>query len=283
VDCPVRVRVTLRHASPVVEVETIFENRAKDHRLRALFPAGVATDTVVSDGHFYANARPVDQAPHPDWLQPPSGTHPQQEFSLVEDAQGGLAVLVRGLPEIAPLRDARGGAGFAVTLLRAVGWLSRDDLVTRRHRNAGPTVATPDAQCPGEQRFRYAVVPYAGGFLAADIKGASERYRTPPIVVQGVEDGHVAGGTGLFRKRGDAVRVSAVKKHEERDTLIVRLYNLTAAPATGTLAFEGAVRAAWRTGLLEEREREIQVAGGHEVAVALGPHEIATVEVELAG
>jgi alpha-mannosidase len=283
VDCPVRVRVTLRHASPVVEVETIFENRAKDHRLRALFPAGVATDTVVSDGHFYANARPVDQVPHPDWLQPPSGTHPQQEFSLVEDAQGGLAVLVRGLPEIAPLRDARGGAGFAVTLLRAVGWLSRDDLVTRRHRNAGPTVATPDAQCAGEQRFRYAVVPYAGGFLAADIKGASERYRTPPIVVQGVEDGHVAGGTGLFRKLGDAVRVSAVKKHEERDTLVVRLYNLAAAPATGTLAFEGAVRAAWRTDLLEERERELQVAGGHEVAVALGPHEIATVEVELAG
>jgi len=279
VDCPVTVRLTLRHGSPVVEVETVFDNQAKDHRLRARFPAGVATDTVASDGHFYVNTRPVDIAAHPEWLQPPADTHPQQEFSVVEDARGGLAVLARGLPEIAPLRDAQGGAGFAVTLLRAVGWLSRDDLVTRRRRNAGPTIATPDAQCQGVQRFRYAVLPYSGGYLAANVPGWSARYRTPPLVVQGVEDGHTVGGAGLFALTGDSVRVSAVKKHETRDTLVVRLYNLADTRREATLRFEPAVFEAWRTDLLEERLCDLMVGDAHQVVVELGPHEIATVEV----
>jgi len=283
VDCPVTVGITLRHNSPLVEVETVVDNQAKDHRLQARFPAGAATGTVVSDGHFYVNIRPVDIPLHAEWLQPPAGTHPQQEYSLVEDANGGLAVLARGLPEIAPLRDASGKAGFAVTLLRAVGWLSRDDLVTRRCRNAGPTIATPEAQCQGVQRFRYAVLPYAGDFLAADVPGWSARYRTPPLVVQGVEDGHVAGGSGLFSLTGDAVRVSAVKKHETRDTLVVRLCNLAGARREAALRFGPAVLGAWHTDLLEERLGDLMVGDAHSLVVELGPHEIGTVEVAFSG
>jgi len=279
VDCPVTVGLTLRRGSPLVEVETVVDNQAKDHRLQAWFPAGVATGSVVSDGHFYANIRPVDIPLHAEWLQPPAGTYPQQEYSLVEDARGGLAVLARGLPEIAPLRDARGGAGFAVTLLRAVGWLSRDDLVTRRCRNAGPTVATPEAQCQGVQQFHYAVLPFAGDFVAADVPGWSARYRTPPLVVQGVEDGHVAGGSGLFALTSDAVRVSAVKRHETRDTLVVRLYNLAGARREAALRFGPAVLGAWRTGLLEERLCDLMIGDAHQVVVELGAHEIGTVEV----
>jgi len=279
VDCPVTVGLTLRRGSPLVEVETVVDNQAKDHRLRARFPAGVLTDTVVSDGHFYVNIRPVDIPLHAEWLQPPAGTHPQQEYSLVEDAAGGLAVLARGLAEIAPLRDARGGAGFAVTLLRAVGWLSRDDLVTRRCRNAGPTIATPEAQCQGVQRFRYAVLPYAGDSLAADVPGWSARYRTPPLVVQGVEDGHVPGGSGLFALSGEGVLVSAVKRHETRDTLVVRLCNLADARREAMLRFTPTVSGAWRTDLLEERLCDLMVGDAHHVVVELGPHEIGTVEV----
>jgi alpha-mannosidase len=225
----------------------------------------------------------VDIPRHDDWLQPPADTHPQREFSLVEDGRGGLAVLARGLPELAPSREAAGGAGFALTLLRAVGWLSRDDLPTRRMRNAGPTLATPEAQCSGERRFHYAVVAYAGDFLAAGVKRWSERWRTPPLVVQGVEEGHVAGGSGLFALDGEAVHVSAIKRHEDRDTLVVRLYNLGAARRAATLRFEPPLAGAWRTDLLEQRLCDLMIGGDHDVVVELGPHEIATVEVDFAG
>ena len=285
VDCPVRVLVTLRHGSPLVEMETVFDNRARDHRLRALFPAAIATDAIVSDGHFYTNRRPIDQPEGKDWLQPPSGTHPQQEFSLLEDAAGGLALLCRGLPEIAAVRDEAGRAGLALTLLRAVGWLSRDDLPTRRCRNAGPTLATPDAQCPGERRFRYALMPYGSEYVAAGVADWSRRYRAPALVVQGVADGHVPGDSGLLCCAGGPVRVSAIKKHERRDTLVVRVFNASATGVTGTLEFGSPLLAAWRTDLLEERLEPLALAAGggdRLLQVPLRPHEIATVEVELA-
>jgi len=285
VRCPVRVQLTLRADEPFVEVETTFGNRARDHRLRALFPLGIATDTIVSDGHFYVNRRPIADPEAKDWMQRPSGTHPQQEYSLLEDGAGGMAVLNRGLPEIAAIGgNATGaaGAGLALTLLRAVGWLSRDDFPTRSCRNAGPTVATPEAQCLGARTFRYAVLPFAGDFLSAGVPAWSRRWRTPPVAVQGVEDGLVPGGAGLLEVTGPAVAVSAIKKHEVRDTLVVRLCNLAPAAAEAVLVTGPALGAAWRTDLLEERLAPLVPTDGHRLAIRLGPHEISTVELEFA-
>ncbi|MHC4859687.1 MAG: glycosyl hydrolase-related protein, partial [Planctomycetota bacterium] len=165
-----------------------------------------------------------------------------------------------------------------LTLLRCVGWLSRDDLPTRNHHGAGPMVPTPEAQCTGEHRFRYAVVPFAGDWVEAGIKPLSERWRTPVAVVQGVEEGHVPGGSGLFAKTTDRTAITAVKRHRARDTLVVRLVNVSPDEVEETLEFALDVDSAWRTDLLEERLDRIEPSG-RAVPVALGPHEIATVEV----
>jgi len=75
------------------------------------------------------------------------------------------------------------------------------------------------------------------------------------------------------------VRVSAVKRHETRDTLVVRLCNLTGVRQEAALRFAPAVVGAWRTDLLEERLGDLMVGDAHSLVVELGPHEIATVEV----
>ncbi|MGB5304485.1 MAG: glycoside hydrolase family 38 C-terminal domain-containing protein, partial [Gemmatimonadota bacterium] len=142
--CPVEVRVELRTGSPVVRIETRIDNRVEDHRLRALFPTGVIADHVWSDGHFLVNRRGMpDPDIGADWVQPPTGTYPQQEYSLVQDETGGLALLNRGLPEVEARSRDDGTVELALTLLRSVGWLSRDDFDSRRHSNAGPTLFTP--------------------------------------------------------------------------------------------------------------------------------------------
>jgi len=279
VDCPVAVRVRLTRGNPVVDVEVRFENRACDHRLRALFPTGIATPTVLSDGHFLVNERPVDAEPHPDWLQPPAGTVPQQEFSAVEGGLCGLAVFARGLPEVEPVHAADGSVTLALTLLRCVGWLSRDDFPMRR-MNAGPTIPTPDAQCEGPHAFRLAVLAYERTCSAAGVKRASRLWRTPVLAVQGVSDLHVP-GAWLLEAPGDPLCVTAVKRHEERDTLVVRLVNLAGGREAATLTLGRDVAAAWRTDLLEERLGALPVAG-REVSIVLGPHEIATVEIAFA-
>jgi alpha-mannosidase len=279
VDCPTRVRVGLACHRPVVEIDLFFDNRAKDHRLRARFPTPIRSDTIVSDGHFYVNHRPLEQASGDGWVQPPSGTYPQQEFSLVQDDRRGLVVLNRGLLEVAALRGDSGTIELALTVLRAVGWLSRDDFPTRRYKRAGPQLATPDAQCEGEHRFCYAVAPFGGDYIDANVKSLSRQYRTPVAVIQGVADRRVDGGS-LVRNESVQTCVSAVKKHEIRDTLVVRLYNLTAEPVNDTLRFGRNITSAWLTDLLEERVTQVS-AEGDRIALTFRPHEIVTVEVEL--
>ncbi len=281
VSCRVRTRVTLWQHRPGTEVELELDNRARDHRLRAQFPTGIATGTLISDGHFHVIERPFRREGGAGWVQPPPETHPQQEYSLVTDGRRGVALLARGLPEVAAHRDASGCAVIALTLLRAVGWLSRDDFVTRNSMNAGPTLPTPDAQCLGTQRFRYAVVPFAGDPIAADVKTLSARFRTPPLCKQGDLDGSWAAADGLVRCRSRKVCISAIKRHATRDTLVVRLYNLTNAPVEERLEFGLAIRRAWRVTLLEGREDELRTQGQRALPLHLGPCEILTVEVEL--
>ena len=277
VDCPVRIRIGLAYNSPVVELDLRFDNRAKDHRLRARFPTPIQTDTIVSDGHFYINHRPIDQPSGDGWVQPPSGTYPQQEFSLVQDGVRGLAVLNRGLPEIAVLHGDAGCAGLVLTLLRAVGWLSRDDFPTRGYQRVGPQLATPEAQCQGEQHFQYAVVPFAGDYIDARLKSLSQRYRTPVAAIQGVAD-HRIKGRSFLRKESNRTCVSAIKKHESRDTLVIRLYNLMSEKADETLTFGRPVSAAWLIDLLEERFAELESVADR-IELAFRPYEIVTIEV----
>jgi alpha-mannosidase len=281
VDCGAATRVCLKQGSRLIEIEQLLDNRAKDHRLRAEFPTLIETDTVISDGHFYLNHRPIERPSGADWVQPPSGTYPQQNFSALQDGKRGLAVLGKGLPEIEATRGKAGHAKLSLTLLRAVGWLSRDDFPTRRCSNAGPTIHTPDAQCLGTHTFQYALVPFGGDCIAADIKGLSRRYNTPVLVVQGVEDQHIEGGSGLLKKATRSTSITAVKKHEVRDTLIVRLYNLAADPVEETLILGMRIADAWRTDLLEERIGRVAVGADGRIPVRLRPHEIVTVEIGL--
>ncbi len=292
VACPVTITLRLTCGASHAEVTTRFENRAEDHRLRVEFPTGLVTTTVVSDGQFWLAPRPVTPPPSADWVQPHPGTVPQQDFSYVWHQGRGLAVLARGLPEVAPAREDDGTVTLGLTLLRSVGWLSRDDFISRRFRNAGPTLATPEAQCQGPHEFAYAVAPLGGGAaasgrpgldgddtpIATGLRDLSQCYQNPVLTRQGVPAGSVLPGS-LLEKTNPAVAVSAIKRHETRDTLVVRLWNQTDRTQHETLHLGRPVRGAWLLDLLEERQEDLAV--GADVTVALLPHRIVTLEIAL--
>jgi len=276
VDCPAALRLTLRHGSSRVDACLRFDNRAEDHRLRLRFPTPLHTDTLISEDRYFVQSRPLVREATPDWVQPTPPTWPQQGFSCLEDGTHGLAVFNRGLPEVAGFRDDH-GTGLALTLLRSVGWLSRDDIEPTRQGNAGPTLHTPEAQGLGPHEFAFAVMPYVGGWLDADVPGASTRWRCPPLSVQGVAGQAVAGGW-LLRCDETRVLVAAIKRSEERETLIVRLCNLADESSTAPLSFGHDVSGIWRSDLLESRGEPL----AHEVrslSITLKAHEISTLEI----
>ncbi|GAC1653352.1 MAG: hypothetical protein NVS9B1_02400 [Candidatus Dormibacteraceae bacterium] len=139
---------------PLLRLLLDLENREPDHRIRLLFPADTRHGAEAGVA-FGAVHRPFRRA----------GTEPGVEFDVRTDPArewvfaGGIGIIIPGPFEYELLEDA-----IAVTLLRCVGWLSRDDL-GNRPGHAGPGVATPDAQLIGHHHFELAVLPGAADHI----------------------------------------------------------------------------------------------------------------------
>ena len=86
----------------------------------------------------------------------------QRSFTDLSNGEYGLAILNRGLASVEVTRRSD-GTQIAIPLVRAVGWLSRDDLWIRRIA-AGPLVPTPGAQCLQSGTYEYAIFPHAGNW-----------------------------------------------------------------------------------------------------------------------
>ncbi len=213
VACPIQIEVRLVTGVDRVEFVTTLENRAEDHRLRVVFPTSTTTE-ARAEGHYAVLRRPVGLPAHgPDWKEPPSPTH--HTLGAVE--AGGVLLLGKGLPEY-EVQATGQGTEIALTLIRSVGWLSRDDLSTRPG-GAGPHLATPEAQCLGTHRFEYAVA-LAEGLGEVELVRASHDFRF----------GLVAGPAGLparmpLQLEGDGFCLAALKGAEDGDGTILRVYN----------------------------------------------------------
>ena len=125
-------------------------------------------------------------------------------------------------------------------------------------------------------------MPFTGDSLAAGVPAASRRFHTPIAVVQGVEDGHTPGGGSLLEVTSGSVAVTAVKRHEVRDTLVIRMVNLATETTEATLAFARAPASVWRSNALEERGEPLDPAGPR-LDVKLRAHEIFTLEAAFPG
>ena len=157
---PVRLLLTLEADIPRLDITLEVDNGAADHRLRAHFPLPFVVAESAADTPFHVTRRPV-VAPHRDPGAPEVElpTYPMRSFVDVSDGGVGLALIADGLHEYEVVAGEQ--RELALTLLRAVGWLSREDLALRTG-HAGPAMETPGAQVPGVHRFRYSLLFHAG-------------------------------------------------------------------------------------------------------------------------
>ncbi|MGE5619981.1 MAG: alpha-mannosidase [Sphingomonadaceae bacterium] len=235
VDCPVTSWLSLYPDVPRVDVHTVITNRARDHRLRVHFPTRLSTQHSHAEGHFDVIRRPVSiTSPAQEWIEHPVTSYPQLTFVDISDGESGLLIANRGLPEY-DVALLEGGPCIALTLLRCVGWLSRDDLATRRGA-AGPSVATPEAQMIGTHTFDYSIVPHAGGWEQA-IRQAHWFARPMRSHWTGRHSGTFGGAGSFVDLSPRSLLLSAVKLAEDGSgDLIIRLYNPTEKPVEGSLS-----------------------------------------------
>lgn len=234
VEIPITAVVSLTIGVPRVDIHTEVENTARDHRLRVHFPTPFKLVEADYDGHFEVTSRKIGIPAYDrkTWIEDPRPEVPQRAFTELSEENRGLTLANRGLPEVEVLKT-NGGSEIALTLLRCVGWLSRDDFQTRRG-HAGPATVTPGAQMPGKWAFDYSIIPHVGQKYVLPHEFAYA-FETPlraiptPLHAGSLRPTgsflHIHSAiTGADDKMGDFI-VSAVKQAEAGNGWLVRGYN----------------------------------------------------------
>ena len=219
------VLVTLVRGLPQAEVQIYFENEALDHRLGVRFQTGLKADTARYDGHSDVLTRPIEP-PQTDntWRELPRPEVPQRSFVDVSDDQGGLMIANRGLPEVAVVRDQNGEAVIDLTLLRSVGWLSRDDLWNRAG-HAGPPLMTPDAQELRPYTFDFCIIPHGPDFFEA-FKLAQSFQTDLDFRTSNLHEGSLPSENAMVEVSHAEFMITAIKEAEDESGWVVRGVNL---------------------------------------------------------
>jgi len=229
VDLPIEVHAKVTAGLDRLDLLVHVDNQAKDHRLRVLFPVPARAESAYFDGHFEVVRRALTLPEWDDtWVEQPRPEKPQRRWVDMSDGTFGVMLANRGLPEV-EVRPSAPGSVIALTLLRCVSWLSRDDFGNRRG-HAGPALETPGAQMPGRHAFSYSIIPHAGGWEQAHHR-AHEFDRPVRAVATSLHRGTLPSSASLVSVKGGEFIVTAVKEAERGAALLVRGVNLGSLPA----------------------------------------------------
>ena len=300
--------VTLAAGVPRVDIRTEVDNRARDHRLRVHFPfAESGAESSVSrrwaedpksetlesvvadyDGHFEIVRRPIGVPDFDEsWIEQPRPEVPQRAFTSVSDGQQRLTVANRGLPEVEVIGVRSlptSQAEIALTLLRCINWISRDDFEGRKG-HAGPMASTPGAQMIGLWTFDYSIIPHAGRDRISSYHQAYA-FETPMrAVCTGLHDGTLPACGSFVEVSPQEFVISAVKETEacpeERGDgkgWLVRGYNIAEEEIKVTLKPWRKFRRVERVNLAEEKLSALRPRPDGSVTFPVRGHETATVE-----
>ena len=237
---PVSLEVRLGAGLDRADLALHVENTACDHRLRVHLRAPFGAHRFEVESAFEVAERPIEPAADSfgsaQAAETPIGAGPQRSFATLRgDAALALSVANRGAAEVEAVRESDGSGAIAITLLRAVGWLSRPDLALRRGP-AGPARETPGAQVPGphEAELSLRLHPAHDPRRIAEAHG----FAFPPLGFRcgASQPGALRDGDRLVAIDDPAVVVSAIEPRSEGDAEL-RLWN--AEPQ------EQRVRVAW--------------------------------------
>lgn len=265
--------VMLHADSPAVRCLLDIDNQAADHRLRARIPTDSTSPAVVGTqfGHALRAIEPSSQAG--SQLEVATRTAPAHRYVAVPGEKGGVAVLAPGFFEYE--RTPRGDV--VVTLLRAIGALSRGDLPGRPGHAAWPT-ATPEAQCQGPTRVELAIAPFGS---ARSLEEIWESVFTP---VRGlwIRDaiGLAAPGGGVTLEGAGLVFSTLKPVAGGGEGLVLRCWNPTDTRAAGAWRFAEPIESAHRTRLDEGDPVPLVLeAHGRVVRFAVEPYATSTIVV----
>lgn len=272
--------ISLVPGVPRIDIHSEIENYSRDHRMRVHFLAPIKTDTSYHDGHFEIVQRKIGIPEYDDtWEEPPRPEVPQRNFSSIAGENLSLTVANRGLPEV-EIIDAGKSTEIAITLLRCVGWLSRDDLTTR-NGHAGPMdVATPDAQMIGKYSFDYSIIPGDVDWRRS-IHLANGFNMPLQTATTTLHAGILPAKCSLIENLNPDFMITSIKPPEKGSGVIVRGYNASHRPIEVSLKLMRSIKNAVMVKLDESPIEPLLISPDGTINFSAVASQIATVHLSL--
>ncbi len=292
---PITYFVTLSALAKQVGIYTYIKNTVKDHRLRLMIPTDIVSDFSYAEEPFDIAKFPIKEEMGEYKLHDkikdimvagrytePVNTRIFQNFVGIKDDKKHLSVMSSRLSEYEILEERR---TIALTIIRSVGWLARQDLLTRIG-DVGPYIYTPEAQEIGDHYFTYSIYPLGGEDLDKEVPYVEADNHNLRLRVVGtpLHEGKLPKEYSLLCWENEspkgALRMTAVKRSEDEESFIFRFYNMLNKPAGGTLNIGESIDKAFRVNLNEEVEEELK-SKNNKLHINARPKEIITLKITL--
>jgi len=255
---PLTVIASLDAGSAVLRLAVQGENVARDHRLRMLVRTGVRPRAVLADAAFGPVRRdPILVADEDARAEHAPTTAPMHRYVTVEGDDRG-ATVIGGSTEYEVLDDGT----VALTLVRAVGELSRADL-PERPVHAGWPEATPLAQCLGPIDTTVGLLLHGQGDVATitEIEHTADDFLLPLTGTTLRSALELPGPIAGLTLEGSALAFAACKESEDGEWIVLRCVNISESPQRGRWTLGRPLREARRSALDERVGPSMTIAG----------------------
>jgi len=262
---------TLRKGQRFVEVATKIDNKAENHRVRAMFPTNLDVKVSAAEAAFDVIERSIVVPEESTYFGKPNPQYPMHRFVDMSDKKVGLTIFNDGIREYEALVDE--DRTFALTLFR--GFVATQSPVIGQWDDY-PWMKL--SQSLGLNEWKYAIMPHSGNWEEGNVYREVERFNLPIEMAQsGKGGGNLPKELSFISIEPKEIALSSLKQSENGETLILRLFNPTDKEIAGELKAFKEIKEAWLTNMNEERRKKLNV-NGDTITVNFGKKKIITLE-----
>lgn len=254
---PIIMKIRLDNNEKIIKFTVDIKNyEALSHRVRVLFDTEISSKFSIADQQFGIIKRPTIlekeialwEKDQKNWQEKPITIEPMQSFVTLEDGKRGVAIITNCVREYQIVGNQYDI--IALTLFRSFGNMGKENLLYRQGRASGEKIIkTPDAQLLKNLSFEFGMYVYSGKFDEANVCNKAKEFLTPIQVYQYADflNGRVIfsfrdekkiydSKYSLFDIQKENFTVSAIKKEEKGEGILVRIFNaMKAKKAEGTI------------------------------------------------
>ncbi len=260
--------LTLKKGEKKVDVRVEIDNNIADHRVRVAYPTGIKADYSYAHGHFTVDKRPIIKKNDNEY-EPDMQTLPMQTFVDITDGNIGVGFINNSLTEF----EATEEGTVYLTMFRSV----RNSICTER-RVTNYYTEQDGGQCFGKRVCEYAICPHSGNWNEGSVMSLAQQFNTVPTVMQigAHKEGSIKSDNSLYSIESSKLVMSSFKKAEDRNSLIMRIYNPTEESISSKIELYKEPAKAYLVNMNEERQQEISIKN----PIVFDKYKIVTIELE---